>query len=121
MDNPKSLSKKFTKSMELLELRAELEEAHATIKELRNTLATRQHPVSIETKSSEELICEAEIEKLRYLSQQRSLTPPETKQFEIYVKSLALIRGKAPKTFDGSMQEAEKMEEAQLIELAKLS
>jgi uncharacterized coiled-coil DUF342 family protein len=121
MDNPKSLAKKFNKSMEIVELKAQLEEAQATIQELRNALASRPMNVAIEAKSSEELICETEIEKLRYLSQQRALTPPETKQFEIYVKSLALIRGNLPKTFDGSVREAEKMAEAELIELAKLS
>ena len=105
--------------MEIVELRAQLADAHATITELRNKLALR--PAAEESlKTPEEVLCQVEIEKLRQLAEHRPLSPPETKQLEVYIKMLYLIRSSAPKTFDGSIKDLASIEEAELLNLAKL-
>jgi GTP cyclohydrolase II len=118
MDDIKAIAKKFSKDALVLEnqnLLAALEDARKKITELEIQLALA--PSATKVKTSEEIICELEIEKIKLLSQQRPLTVPETKQFEIYVKSLYLIRGKSPETFEGD--KLANLEEAKLLEIVK--
>lgn len=118
MDDIKSISKKFSKDALALEnqkLHQALSDASRKIAELELQLAMA--PTSTKVKTSEEIVCELEIEKIKMLSQQRPLTIPETKQFEIYVKSLYLIRGKNPDTFEG--EKVAQLEEAKLLEIVK--
>lgn len=118
MDDIKAISKKFSKDAlknENAQLSEALEIAKKRIVELEVQLALAPSPNKV--KSSEEMICELEIEKIKLIAQQRPLNVAETKQFDIYVKALYLIRGKNPETFEG--EKVAQLEEAKLIELAK--
>jgi len=44
-------------------------------------------------KNTEQIICEMEIEKLKKVSMERSLTLEETKRFDLLVKNLILAKG----------------------------
>lgn len=67
-------------------------------------------------KSTEELIVEAEIEKLREVSMSRPLNLNETKQLDMYIKGLKIIRGETP--LDGNPKPKPKATEAELLQLA---
>jgi hypothetical protein len=66
-------------------------------------------------KTPEELLCELEISKLYAEAQNRTLTPAETKQLEIYIKSLYLCKDKSKKPTPKDIPN----EEVNTIELIK--
>lgn len=67
-------------------------------------------------KSTEEVIMETEIEKLRVVSQQRPLNLNETKQLDVYIKGLRIVRGESP--IEAESKPKQKVTEAELIQLA---
>lgn len=81
-----------------------LSSANNRIKELESEVVSlrRQNDVLSEfnsrkmpkIKTNDQLLCEAEITKLYDISKERPLELKETKQLDIYVKSLYLIKGK---------------------------
>ncbi len=68
--------------------------------------------------SSTELeIAEMQLERLKYIAIERLLTPDETKQYDLLVKNVMLIRGQ-PTSISGTAYLVEDMEESELVELA---
>lgn len=73
----------------------QLEEEIVHLKELvasTQPLLSREVVPQLIIKSSEQVICEMEIEKLREASMKRSLTLEETKRFDLLVKNLLLAK-----------------------------
>lgn len=68
-------------------------------------------------KTTEEIIIEAEIEKLREVSQQRPLNLNETKQLDIYIKNLRLLQNKGDIDSESSKNK-DKYSDAKLLEYA---
>ncbi len=103
MDNFKSKTKQ--ELQEYIELQYKnLESANKRIDELEaeNNLLRQQQEFVAQRgyepeKSQEQLICELEIAKLYEEAKNRTLTSAETKQLEIYIKSLHLCKSKNKK------------------------
>jgi len=67
--------------------------------------------------STERSIAEVQLEKLREIAMDRLLTPDETKQFDLLVKNIMLIRGQ-PTSINAHSQQVEQLSEAELVALA---
>jgi hypothetical protein len=67
--------------------------------------------------STERSIAEIQLEKLREIAMDRLLTPDETKQFDLLVKNIMLIRGQ-PTSINAHSQQVEQLSEAELVALA---
>ena len=93
MDDIISLSSRFSTMVEwkdyCLSLEASLLKAQTRIKELEEQL--KNAPLTVE-KTTEQIICELEIEKLKTSSTMRALTLEETKRLDLLVKNLILSK-----------------------------
>jgi hypothetical protein len=87
--------------------------AHKKIKTLEDQLAAK------EEKTTEQIICEMEIEKLKLSSVLRSLTLEETKRLDLLVKNLILSK-EANKTIKKDNGPSITISEAALIAIASI-
>ena len=62
-------------------------------------------------------IAEIQLESLKDISRERLLTPDETKQYDLLVKNLMLIRGN-PTVITGTANTLEDLSDAELIAIA---
>lgn len=86
--------KKYSESLTStnLKLQKELDEAKDKLKHLEELAKFNSSPISVG--SNEEELCKLEINRLYQAALKSPLDFQEVKAFEIYVKSLMLIRGK---------------------------
>lgn len=103
MDNLKSKTKK--ELQEYVELQYKnLSSANKRINELESENSLLRQQVAfgskpqLAEKTTEEKLCEIEIDKLYGVAQTRPLNSAETKQLEIYIKSLHICKNKKSKT-----------------------
>ena len=62
-------------------------------------------------------IAEMQLERLRNIAVERLLTPDETKQYDLLVKNIMLIRGH-PTTINGVSNKLDELSDAELIKIA---
>jgi hypothetical protein len=79
-------------------------------------IPSNNSPVLLPT--NEAIIVEVQLERLRNIALERLLTPDETKQYDILVKNLLLIRGQ-PTVINGTANVVEDLDDAELVELAQ--
>lgn len=96
-------------------LKEELKIAKDKLKHLEDVM--KFNPSQISVGSNEEELCKIEINRLYQASKQGPLEFNEVKAFEIYVKSLMLIRGKT-EIGDKKSKKSTSLTEDQLLQLA---
>jgi hypothetical protein len=96
-------------------LKEELRIAKDKLKHLEDVMQFNSNKISIG--SNEEELCKIEINRLYQASKQGPLEFNEVKAFEIYVKSLMLIRGKT-EIGDKKSKKSTSLTEDQLLQLA---
>lgn len=70
--------------------------------------------------SDELIIAEIQLNRLKYIAMERLLSPDETKQYDILVKNIMLIKGQ-PTVINGvSNKVVDKLDTEKLMELAQL-
>lgn len=134
MDNIHSLTEKFSSIVDLQSYADKqfiaLKQSQAKIRVLEDEISHLKSlltsaPIAIQTepelivKSSEQVICEMEIEKLRQTSMERSLTLEETKRFDLLVKNLMIAKGKT-RDIEPDYKRLSNLSEDALIALAIL-
>jgi len=133
MDDIFSLSRKFENFEELKKYSdkqySALVKAHDTItrlqeeiKHLQGLIAATQpligeNETTVVVKSSEQTICEMEIEKLKATSMNRSLTLEETKRLDLLVKNLLLCKGQY-KDIEPPYKKQQPLSAEKLLEIA---
>jgi hypothetical protein len=70
--------------------------------------------------STERSIAEVQLERLREIAMERLLTPDETKQYDILVKNLMLIRGQPTNINANASSVVDELSDAELVRLATL-
>lgn len=75
------------------------------------------NPITI-IPTNESIIAEVQLERLRNIAMERLLTPDETKQYDILVKNIMLIRGQ-PTVINGSATVVEDLDDEELVKLAQ--
>lgn len=109
----KKYSEKLTQTNS--KLQKELEEAKDKLKHLEDIVKFNSSPIAVG--SNEEELCKLEIKRLYEAAKRSPLEFNEVKAFEIYVKSLMLIRGKTELTDKKPKKEAS-LSNDQLLQLA---
>lgn len=97
-------------------LKQELQQTKDKLNHLESITKHMESPISVG--SNEEELCKLEISRLYQLAKQGPLEFNEVKSFEIYVKSLMLIKGKAPETNKKSGKKESALTNEQLLHLA---
>jgi hypothetical protein len=70
--------------------------------------------------SDELIIAEVQLNRLKYIAMERLLSPDETKQYDILVKNIMLIKGQ-PTVINGvSNKVVEQLDNTELMKLAQL-
>ena len=69
--------------------------------------------------STERSIAEVQLERLREIAMNRLMTPEETKQYDILVKNLLLIRGQ-PTVINGTGTSVEELSVEELVAIATI-
>ena len=131
LHNVASLENEYKKTMDLkaysdaqykviVASKAKIVELEDKVRHLENLLKlANPAPVQSVIISPEQGICEQQIDILQQSALQRELTLEETKKFEIFVKTLALIKGKdANIPAEGKTILPKDISDAQLIALA---
>lgn len=67
--------------------------------------------------STEVEIAEMQLERLKIIATERLLTPDETKQYDILVKNIMLLRGQ-PTTISATASMVEELDTEELIQIA---
>ena len=96
-------------------LKEELRVANDKLKHLEDVMKFSPNPISVG--SNEEELCKIEINRLYQAAKQGPLEFTEVKAFEIYVKSLMLIKGKT-EIGEKKPKKSTSLTEEQLLQLA---
>jgi hypothetical protein len=99
-----------------LKLQEDLEVTKSKLKHLEDIAKFTESPIAVGT--NEEELCKLEISRLYQAAKRAPLEFNEVKAFEIYVKSLMLIRGKSVVEDKKSSKKESKLTNDQLLQLA---
>jgi hypothetical protein len=109
----KKYGEKLTQSN--IKLQEDLAQTKDKLRHLEELTKFATSPIAVA--SNEEELCKVEINRLYNIVKTRSLEFNEVKAFEIYVKSLMLIRGKTA-VEDKKSKKTQSLSEDQLLQLA---
>lgn len=112
-DELKKYSEKLTQAN--IKLQEEINQTKDKLRHLEELTKINNSPLAIG--SNEEDVCRIEIGRYYNLVKTRPLEFTEVKSFEIYVKSLMLIRGKTA-VEDKTQKKSQQLSEDQLLQLA---
>lgn len=97
-------------------LQQELEQAKDKLRHLEEIAKFTTNPMAVG--SNEEELCKLEINRLYQAAKVSPLEFTQVKAFEIYVKSLMLIRGKSIEAPTGNKSKKVKLDNEELLQLA---